>query len=239
MRIQKACSIFLEEEARIRNLRQGTIEGYQTVFRLLLSWADKNGLSVLGDLDENATRAWIATWNCRSSTARQRLSQLKAFFRFTVERGWATQVLLGTLRPPRNDSTTTMPLEASEVRALLTASKHHPKERALILLLRYSGLAIRDAVTLRRDSVAGTELTLRRAKSGELVTVDLPYAVVRAMVSIRAPNPDYFWWSGNGKPVTCAKYWRSRLATIAARADVGGFRPHRLRDNSEFRIIPS
>jgi len=130
-----------------------------------------------------------------------------------------------------------MPLTASEVQALLTASEDQPRERALILLMRYSGLAIGDAVTLRRAAVAGTALTLRRAKSGELVTVDLPDAVVRAMASIPGPNPDYFWWSGKGKPVTRAKYWRARLGAIADRAGVAGFRPHRLRDTFAVSLL--
>ena len=237
MTICEACSIFLEQEARIRNLRQGTVEGYQTVFRSLSRWADENGLRVLEDLDESAARAWVASWTCRPSTTRQRLSQLKGFFRFTVEGGWLPRSPMATLRLPRSDSPTTMPLEVSEVRALLAASKHQPKEQALILLMRYSGLAISDAVTLRRESVAGNELTLRRAKSGELVTVELPRAVVRAMVSIRAPSPDYFWWSGRGKPVTSAKYWRARLHIIADRAGVAGFRPHRLRDTFAVTLL--
>ena len=237
MTIREACSSFLEQEARIRNLRQGTIQGYETVFRLLSRWADEHGLLVLEDLDESAAGAWVGSWTCQPSTTRQRLSQLKGFFRFTVERGWVRRSPMAVLRPPRSDSPGTMPLEVSEVRALLGASKHQPKERALILLMRFSGLAIGDAVTLRRESVADTELTLRRAKSGELVTVDLPAAVVRAMLSIQAPNPDYFWWSGRGKPVTSAKYWRSRLGIIADRAGVAGFRPHRLRDTFAVSLL--
>ena len=237
MTIREACSVFLEQEARIRNLREGTIQGYASVFRLLSRWADENGLSVLDDLEESAVRTWVASWTCRPSTARKRLTQLRAFFRFTIDRGWDSRPLLATVRPPRGDSSTTMPLEVSEVRALLAASMQQPKEHALILLLRYSGLAIGDAVTLRRDSVAGNELTLRRAKSGELVTVDLPDAVVRAMVSIQAPSPAYFWWSGRGKPVTSAKYWRSRLGLIAERAGVAGFRPHRLRDTFAVSLL--
>ena len=237
MTIREACSSFLEQEARIRNLRRGTIQGYETVFRSLARWAEENGLAVLEDLDESAARAWVGSWTCRPSTTRQRLCQLKAFFRFTVERGWVARSPLATLRPPRSDSPGTMPFEVSEVRALLAASEHQPKERALILLMRFSGLAIGDAVTLRRESVADTELTLRRAKSGELVTVDLPAAVVRAMLSIRAPNPDYFWWSGRGQPVTSAKYWRSRLGIIADRAGVAGFRPHRLRDTFAVSLL--
>ena len=230
MTIREACSIFLDQEARIRNLREGTIKGYQTVLWSLSRWADTNGLSALEDLEENAVRAWVGSWSCRPSTARQRLAQLKSFFRFTAENGWAARAPLSRLRLPKNDSVPTMPLTSSEVQALLAASEDQPKERALILLMRYSGLAIGDAVTLRRAAVAGTELTLRRAKSGELVTVDLPDAVMRAMASIPEPNPDYFWWSGKGKPVTRTKFWRARLGVIADRAGVSGFRPHRLRD---------
>ena len=165
------------------------------------------------------------------------LSQLKAYFRFAVEKGWVRRSPVATLRAPRSDSPATLPLEVSEVRALLAASKDQPKEHALILLLRYSGLAICDAATLSRAAVVGTELTLRRAKSGELVTVDLPPAVVRAMASLRGPSPEYFWWSGRGKPVTTAKYWRSRLGIVAERAGLEGFRPHRLRDTFAVSLL--
>ena len=118
MTIREACSIFLEQEARIRNLRQGTIEGYETVFRALSRWADEHGLVVLEDLDASAARAWVASWTCRPSTTRQRLFQLKAFFRFTVEGGWAPRSPMASLRPPTSDSPGTMPLEVFEVRAL-------------------------------------------------------------------------------------------------------------------------
>lgn len=43
------------------------------------------------------------------------------------------------------------------------------RERALMMLVRYSDLAIRVASTLRRDALDGADLTMRRAKSGELV----------------------------------------------------------------------
>ena len=130
-----------------------------------------------------------------------------------------------------------MPLTVPEMRALLRACGQRLKERALILLMRYSGLAIGDAVTLRREAVVGTELTLRRAKTGELVMVDLPHIVVRAILSLRGPNPDYIWWSGRGQRVSSAKRWRARLGDIAARAGVEGFHPHRLRDTFAVALL--
>ena len=230
MTITKACATFLEEELRFRNLAEGTIKGYETVFRSLSRWSAKHGVSRLEDLDEKAVRAWIKGWKCQPSTTRQRLAQLKKFFRFAVEWGWASRSPMAGLRPPRSDSPPTMPLTMREMRALLGAAAERSKERALILLMRYSGLAIGDAVTLSREAVVGTELTLRRAKTGELVMVDLPHLVIRTIRALRGPNPDFFWWSGRGKRVTSAKYWRSRLAAVASRAGVAGFHPHRLRD---------
>ena len=229
MTISEACSVFLDEELRIRNLRQGTIQGYETTFRLLQRWAERQGLSSLQDCDKDQLRAWIAGWTYRPPTARQRLSQLNALFRFAVEQGWLTGSPLKALRPPRGESPPTMPLTVAEMRALLAACEQRPKERALILLMRYSGLAIGDAATLSRKSVAGAELTLRRAKSGELVTVELPGPVSAAIVAVRGTHPDYYWWSGRGQRVTCAKHWRARLGAVAEHAGIDAFRPHRLR----------
>ena len=120
-----------------------------------------------------------------------------------------------------------MPLTMAEMRALLAAAAERPKERALILLMRRSGLAIADAVTLCWKALVGTELTLRRAKSGELVMVDPAHLVVMVINRLRGPNPDHFWWSGKSRAVTTAKYWRKQLRDVAARAGIAGFHPHR------------
>ena len=230
MTIKNACKVFLEDEARFRNLALGTIQGYETVFRSLTRWADRNGLSLLEELNEEAMRKWVGGWRCRPSTTRLRLAQAKTFFAFAIEREWVKRSPLRKLRPPKSASPPTMPLTVIEMRNLLAAADGQPKERALILLMRYSGLAIADAVTLSREALVGTELTLRRAKSGELVMVDLPHLVVKAVNRLRGPNADHFWWSGKSRAVTTAKYWRKQLREVAARARIAGFHPHRLRD---------
>ena len=74
-----------------------------------------------------------------------------------------------------------MPLARAEFRALPETAVAKPKERALLLLLRYSRLAIGDAVTVARTSIEEGLLTLRRAKSGELVFCARPWPVVDAL----------------------------------------------------------
>ena len=56
--------------------------------------------------------------------------------------------------------------------SILDACDHYPDKqnavrlRALVLLLRYSGLRIRDAVTLSRNRIQGDKLFLYTAKTG-------------------------------------------------------------------------
>ena len=78
------------------------------------------------------------------------------------------------------------------MRVLVRAATGQDRERALLLLMRYSGLAIRDATTLPRQALEGDELTLRRAKSGELVVCSLPRAVVDALDDIAVQGKRYY-----------------------------------------------
>ncbi len=125
-----------------------------------------------------------------------------------------------------------------EVRALLRAADRKPREQALLLLLRYSGLSIRDATLLGRDALqANGDVVLRRAKSGELVTVALPDEVIAALDSVAEPGSHHYFWTGRSEPETPPKYWRKRLTRIAAAAGVKGFHPHRLRDTFAVELL--
>ena len=79
MKISDACSTFVDEEAVLRNLRRATVEGYESIFRLLVQWSNAKDLTLLTDLDEEQFRAWMQSWTCQPSTARRRLTQLKTF----------------------------------------------------------------------------------------------------------------------------------------------------------------
>jgi len=131
-----------------------------------------------------------------------------------------------------------MPLSMNEMTALLAAAEQRPREHAILLLLRYSGLAIMDAATLRRAAVKATgELVLRRAKSGELVTVALPDPVAAELDAVAAPSRDHFFWTGRSEPATAAKYWRAQLSGVAAAAGIERFHTHRLRDTFAVELL--
>jgi integrase/recombinase XerD len=83
-----------------------------------------------------------------------------------------------------------MPLSREEVASILAACDVYPDKlnavrlRALILLLRYSGLRIRDAVTLSRERISDSRLFLYTAKTGTAVYCPLPLFVTSALEAI-------------------------------------------------------
>ncbi len=68
---------------------------------------------------------------------------------------------------------------------LLDDAREGSPEGALLLLMRWPGLSICDTDRLRRgDAHALGEQVLRCAKSGDLVTVQLPHLVLKALTAL-------------------------------------------------------
>ena len=239
MKLSDACDAYLRD-TEARNLRPSTLSNYKYLFRAWNSYAVERGLSELADFDQTAMRAWRESWVCKPGTQVRQLQQLRAFFNHAVRAGWIDTSPMSALKPPRSRSKPIMPLSRDEVASLIAAASQagKSKERALILLMRYSGLAIRDAVTLRRDAIDNQRiLTLRRAKSGELVIVPLHNLAVEALEQISQPDQVHFFWTSNSQPVTATKYWRKRLQLVARIAGVEDFRTHRLRHTFAVELL--
>ena len=231
-----ACEAYLAD-ARARRLREGTLVRYRLTLRQLCEYATSRGVSNLADVDRTLLRDWRQSWRCRPSTESLQIQITKTFFRFAVTEQWIEATPASGLRPPRQSLTPpTMPLSLDEMRRLVGAARERSRERALILLMRYSGLAIRDATTLPRTALDGQILSLRRAKSGELVLCALP-ARVAAELSAVAPGRKHYFWTGQSRPSTVASYWRARLAAVAERAGVEKFHTHRLRDTFAVNLL--
>ena len=231
MKLSDACDAYLRD-MKARDIRSSTLKRYISIYRAWQVYASEKGLSELTDFDQAEMRAWRESWSCKPATQRLQLKLLRAFFTYAVDAGWVRASPVVKLKAPRTRDRPKMPLTKEEVVSLVIAAEDSgkPKEKALILLMRYSGLSIRDAVTLRRDAIdSHNNLTLRRAKSGELVIVPLHSMAIEALEQIAQPDQVHFFWTANSQPVTAAKYWRKRLQIVATKAGVRNFTPHRLR----------
>ena len=112
--------------------------------------------------------------------------------------------------------------------------------RVMTWLMRWSGLRIRDAMTLEKTRLAGDSVFLYQAKTGTPVYCPLPPFLVKALQELPAgprPNPRYFFWSGNGDPKSAVANWQRayrRLFEIAAIQRPDGTpkrcHPHMFRD---------
>ena len=234
--LEEACDEFVQD-LQARGLSRSTMRDYRSIFRQLIPFAEKHGKTELSEVDQALLRKWRATWTCMASTHQLRITKLRTFFRFGIDAGWIENSPAASLRAPRGRSRPTMPLSRAEMQLLLKAAASYDRERALLMLMRYSGLAIRDAATLRRDAIKGGLLTLRRAKTNELVLCALPDPVLAELNAIDDPSREHFFWTGKSLPDTVARYWRSRLQLVARLAGVKGFRTHRLRDTFAVELL--
>jgi integrase/recombinase XerD len=120
--------------------------------------------------------------------------------------------------------------------------------RTLTWLMRWSGLAIRDAVTLERWRLnEKDELLLYRAKTGNPVYVPLPRHLADSLRNIPPgpkPNPRYFFWSGNGSPKSIVGNWQRNFRRLFQLSNIKHedgrpkrCHPHMLRDTFAVEML--
>ena len=237
MTLQDACDAYLEE-LRSRNLSERTISNYRTLFKLWLAFAHERKLFDMKDYDQATIRELHRSWHVQASTAKTRYKMLNAFFSFALDIGWTTQSPMTNLKPPKVRQVPTLPLSREQFQSLALAAEALPVEKALILLMRYSGLSIGDAVICRKDAITGDTLTLHRTKTGELVIVPLPELVIQSLQAIKNVfGADYYFWAGTNQQISAVKQWRMKLQNVSRTAGLSNFRPHQLRDTFAVELL--
>ncbi len=239
--IQEACNKFLED-ARGRNLRDATLYKYRLVFRQLQEFCQEHGLLFISDLDLDWVRRFRSTWTNRNQAAKRKLEYLRALFHFAVASGWIKENPASKLKAPETTPAPTIPFTREEVEKILNAcSKYIDKEnnatrlRALVLLLRYSGLRLGDAVTLSRERIKDGNLFLYTAKTGTPVSCPLPPVVLKALGSIAAKP--YYFWTGASKTKSVKRGWQRALKKLFRLAGVPDGHAHRFRDTFAVELL--
>jgi integrase len=188
--VEEATESFLED-AKARGLRASSLYKYDLLFRRLKAYAESEGLRHISDLDIEALRRWRATWTHKNFAAKVTTANLRAFMRFCQESGWLKVNPAKLLRSPEVTSHPVEPFTDAEMESIFKACdsyktlKSSPLPiKAFVLLLRWSGLRITDAVTLERSRLTGDRLFLYTAKTGTPVHLPLPPDVVAALGAI-------------------------------------------------------
>ncbi len=238
--VKEACDKFISD-AEARGLREPTLYKYRLLFRQLQEFAAPYGITAMLHFDVDWLRRFRASWPNKNISARKKLEALRAFFRFVHESGWIPTNPANRLKPPRITEPPTAPLVKEQVDSILNACDSYPDKmnairlRALVLLLRYSGLRIRDAVTLGRNRIQGDKLFLYTAKTGTAVYCPLPPVVVNALNAI--PESSYYFWTGLSKPKSTVGDWQRSLKRLFTLAGVPDAHAHRFRDTFSVELL--
>lgn len=236
-------------DAKARELNERTIYKYKFLFKQLSAFCDAEGVRDLRRLDVRLLRKFRTTWKDRNPAALKKLERLRAFYRFAVSNKWVESNLAKDLKKPLIEDRQTLPYSNDEMFRILTATETRIAEcqapardnarglKPLILLLRYSGLRIGDAVRCDTTRLDSGRLRLYTQKTGTHVHLPLPEFVVRALDACPRMNERYWFWTGTGKPSTAVGDWHGRLLDLAEDAKIQRLHAHRFRDTFAVSLL--
>lgn len=187
-------------------------------------------------------------WKLAAITAQKRMEMVKKFFSFCIDAEWIEKSPAKKVKMPAAHYDPTLPFRDQEMEKILWAAdsirEAHPKIpaetpkklKALILLMRFSGIRISDAVMFRRDSLKDNKLLLRQEKTKHPVWVPLPKHVVQAIKECDEGDEFYFY-RHVGKPKSAITEWQQRLKLVYEMAGVVDGHSHRLRDTFSVDLL--
>src|SRR5712692_5353942 len=232
-----------------RNLHVSTVRKYRLLSRRMHDFAVRGGLRFLAQFDLVTLRAFREEWQDGPLSSAKKLERLRAFFRVAQESSWVENNPAAKLKTPKVSQRPTLPFTHEEMVRILAAldpfydqtapsGKDSARRlRALVLLLRYSGMRIGDAVRLTTDRVTGNKLFLYTQKTGVPVYTVLPDFVVRALDVIPRVTVTHFFWNGTDSLDCVIGSWQRRLRTLFRLAKVNGGHAHRFRDTFATELL--
>lgn len=243
--LEGAIKVFIQDKTN-QGFTPKLVDKYRRELDRFSAYCNKHGVYTVQRIDQATLTGYASTWaeQYPASLTRSKVRErLIGFLRFCYQAEWITRV--PKLSKVAVDQEPTLPLTSAEYEKLLDQthatfadSSHGPRVRALIQLMRWTGLAIRDALTLKRseiveDKARGVFLVVTsRQKTGTHVSVPIPPAVAADILKTANGNPTYLLWSGKGVEESATKNMAKHLATLFDDAGIkGGYmKSHRLRD---------
>jgi integrase/recombinase XerD len=242
--VERAVTAYLED-AKARNLEAATLSKLKTIFeKQLLAFCRGKGFTFLKQItDVSVIRDFRGTWKDAPLARSKKQGRVISFFYFCERTGWIdrrnpiTSRAVGRIRVEQKPTDYFTPAEFDTI--IEATHRYHGNSweegatgtqlRALTLLMRWTGLRIRDAVTLERTRVTKTDrggdcILLYQAKTGEPVYCPIPPHVTEALTSLppgASGNSLYFFWSGEGHPNTAGGNWRRSYRRLFKLAELG------------------
>lgn len=245
--IQACIDLFIQDKKN-QGLTEKVIGKYTRELARLQTFCEGKDLYTVLALTRELLTGFCATWPLLypSTYTRAKVRErLRSFLRYCYQAQWLPRV--PELPKIKINEPPTMPLTAAEYARLLDAvygtvadPDQRAKVHALIQLMRWSGLAIRDALTLKRSEIQfdkGKQLhriVTARQKTGVPVSVPIPPDIARELLALPKVSAEYVFWSGSGEEESITKNWAKYYIAPSFKAakiiNDGHMMSHRLRD---------
>jgi len=216
--------------------------------RELVSFAHGRGLTYIDEFSDDELGLLSRSWKVAPITAQKRQERWHAFFSYCVRKRWLKQNPVEELGPIKVRPVPTGYFSQEEFQLLVnvtydlshwsTNPGHRVRVRGLLLLMRYGGLRLNDAVTLERARLTGNRLFLYQQKTGLPVYVPLPPHLVELLRTLPNSNSRYFFWTGNGLHYRASNCWHASLQRLFKWAKLDKrAHPHMLRDTFAVELL--
>jgi len=169
------------------------VEKYRFELNEFSAFMQARGLMNLGDITIEQITEWRNALSGAQSTNRKKVHRLKGFFRFCSDMNWITKNPAAAkhllIKPTKTQTPKALSdAQFEKVLSLVpqingrSTAEERKMFRSLVVLMRHSGLAIRDALFIERSQIQPAvngfcSLFLRRAKTDAAVKGSLPEAV--------------------------------------------------------------
>src|ERR1039458_1918760 len=252
MELGEGTSVLVDEaldrwmaDCEARGLKDETLKKYKARKKEL---GDRFGSYALGSVGLDDLRKMRESWDVQSSSMGKRIEILRNFFGFCVESEWIQKNPAKGLKAPIAKHSPTLPFSDDQWEKIIWAleifEESHPNRtketgkrlKALVLLMRYAGMRISDAVALKRERIRDGKLFLYQAKTGRPVWIPLPKSVIKALKDIDVGETHYFW-NGRSKLRTCVTEWSERMKKVFELAGIPDGHSHRLRDTFSVDLL--
>jgi site-specific recombinase XerD len=245
--IEECVTLFLTDK-RTEGTSTSVIARYTRELNRLRAYCERAGIYTVQAVTREILTGFAGTWENEYPSTQTRFqvrARCRSFFLYCYRSHWIPGV--PAITKIKAEEPPTMPLTVDEFARILDAvfaviSKPEicARIRALLQLMRWSGLAIQDALTLeraalQRDDAKGIyRIVTSRQKTGIHVSVPISRAIAEELLAVMSDNPKYFFWSGVGKPESavtwCSNYYIGPIFKAAKIERRGNMVSHRIRD---------
>ena len=256
--VRDAVDAFLDQK-RGQGISHGVIKKFERELGRLVAFADEKQRHTVQQISLHDLSEFRAGWDKvypSSGTRTAVQSRLREFFKYCVNADLIHKNAASGLSAIKTDRPPTMPLTADEYVNLLATipnvfpdSRKQRRVRSLVQCMRYSGLAIHDAVGLQRTHIHKIKRPERedvwvvvtaREKTGTDVFVPIKDDVAAEIIDTPNDHDGYFFWNtGLGTVRTAVVHWQHDLRALFRASGLPTGHPHQLRDTFACEMLAS